>query len=169
VGRYFLDRQAMDATTLDEAAEICCHPQRAYSYHHIIGSRQEKRVLGLEVTPSKMERQEVRGLYLHTNHLVLPTMAAEPQEMKYVESSSMSRWQVLNRWKDDLANDAALAAGDLLAILSSHQNRPYSPCRHPEGDVEGATLLNALFDLEAGTLRIHKGQPCLGVYTDYPL
>ncbi len=168
VGRYFLDRQAMVSTTLDQALEICCHPDRAYAYHHIIGSRNEKRVLGLEVTPSKKELQEIQGLYLHTNHLVLPTMAGEPQVMKYVESSSMSRWQVLNRWKDGLPEGAPLDAGDLLGVLSSHENRPYSPCRHPEGKVEGATLLNALFDLDAGTLRIHKGQPCKGVYADYP-
>jgi isopenicillin-N N-acyltransferase-like protein len=169
VGRYFLDRQAMAAQTLDEAAEICSHPQRAYSYHHIIGSREEKRILGLEVTPSKMERQEISGLYLHTNHLILPTMADEPQVRKYVENSSMSRWQVLNRWKDGLPEGAEPGADDLLAILSSHESRPYSPCRHPEGKVDGATLLNALFDLQAGTLRVHKGQPCEGIYTDYPI
>jgi hypothetical protein len=87
----------------------------------------------------------------------------------YVESSSMSRWQVLNRWKEGLPQGGVLGADDLVAILSSHQNRPYSPCRHPEGDVEGATLLNALFDLGAGTLRIHKGNPCRGVFADYPM
>lgn len=167
VGRYFLDRQAMAATTLDEAAKICSHPERAYAYHHIIGSREEKRVLGLEVTPSKLEQQEIRGLYMHTNHLVLPSMAGEPQVQDYVESSSMSRWQVLTRWKESLPENAAPGAGDLLGVLSSHQNRPYSPCRHPEGEVEGATLLNALFDLESGTLRIHKGNPCQGMYSDY--
>jgi len=138
VGRYFLDRQAMVAATLDQAADICSHPERAYAYHHIIGSRKEKRVMGLEVTSSRMERQEIQGLYMHTNHLLLPTMAGEPQVDDYVESSSMSRWQVLTRWKEDLPEDAV-------------------------------TLLNALFDLNAGSLRIHKGNPCLGLYTDYPL
>jgi len=169
VGRYFLDRQAMVATTLGQAADICSHPERAYAYHHIIGSRKEKRVMGLEVTPSKMERQEIQGLYMHTNHLLLPTMAGEPQVDDYVESSSKSRWQVLTRWKEELPEDAALSPDDLLGILSSHENRPYSPCRHPEGDVDGVTLLNALFDLNAGSLRIYKGNPCLGMYTDYPL
>jgi len=169
VGRYFLDRQAMVAENADRAVEICSHPDRAYAYHHVIGSRSEKRLLGLEVTPSKLEKREIDGLYLHTNHLVLPTMAGEPQIEAYVEKSSMSRWEVLNRWKAGLPDPPALGGADLIAVLSSHENRPYSPCRHPEEGVDGATLLNALFDLGSGTLRIHKGNPCLGVHTDYPL
>ena len=96
-------------------------------------------------------------------------MAGEPQVNEYVENSSMSRWQVLSRWKEGLPEGAVPGADDLVDILSSHENRPYSPCRHPEGEVDGATLLNALFDLNSGSLRIHKGQPCLGRYTDYPL
>ncbi len=168
VGRYFLDRQAMAAATVDEVVAICSHAERAYAFHHIIGSRDEKRVLALEATTSKLERQEIQGLYLHTNHLVLPTMAGEPQIDQYVEGSSMSRWQVLTRWKEGLTEDATLGAGDLISVLSSHENRPYSPCRHPEENVDGATLLNALFDLGTGTLRIHKGNPCRGIYSDYP-
>jgi isopenicillin-N N-acyltransferase-like protein len=168
VGRYFLDRQAMAAGTVDEVVDICSHTERAYAFHHIIGSKDEKRLLGLEATPSKLERREIKGLYMHTNHLVLPTMAGEPQIDEYVAGSSMSRWQVLTRWQESLAEDAVLGADEFIAVLSSHENRPYSPCRHPEESVDGATLLNALFDLGTATLRIHKGNPCRGVYTDYP-
>jgi hypothetical protein len=167
VGRYFLDRQAMTAATIEETVSICSHADRAYAFHHVIGSRTERRIIGLEVTASKLERYDGDGLYLHTNHLLLPTMAGEPQDTEYVESSSMSRWQVLNRWRDGLPDDARLDGAQLLQALSSHEQRPYSPCRHPEGEVRGATLLNALFDLEAGSVRIHKGQPCQGAYTDY--
>jgi len=168
VGRYFLDRQAMVAATADEAAAICSHPERAYAYHHVIGSKAEQRILGLEVTASQLERIEISGLYLHTNHLILPTMTGEPQDTDYVAQSSTSRWQVLDRWRNSLPEDARLDGAQLLAALSSHENRPYSPCRHPDGEVRGATLLNALFDLGAGTLRIHKGQPCRGLHADYP-
>ena len=57
-----------------------------------------------------------------------------------------------------------------LRILSSHENAPYSPCRHPRGDVQGLTLATAFFDLNKAIFRLHKGNPCVAVsselYTD---
>ena len=57
----------------------------------------------------------------------------------------------------------------LRELLASHEGRPYSPCRHPEGAIGGATLLTALFDLGARTMRVYKNQPCQELYHDYPL
>jgi len=52
---------------------------------------------------------------------------------------------------------------DLLDILSSHEKAPYSCCRHPEGDVQGATLGTAFVDIKKGVFRLYKGNPCTAV------
>ena len=60
---------------------------------------------------------------------------------------------------------------DFLAILSSHQNSPYSPCRHPQGHVRGLTLGTAFYDLKTGIFRLYKANPCEAVtnnlYVDF--
>ena len=167
VGRYFLDRMVLTARSIDEAIEWSAHPERAYGYHHVFSDLGARRAVGIEVTPTRSETREIDGLYLHTNHLVLDGTRDAPQDEGYVSSSSASRWQVLARWRDGVADPAALSAGELLAPLASHEQRPYSPCRHPEGDVHGFTLATAVLDADApGRLRLHKGQPCRGVVGD---
>jgi len=162
LGRYFLDRLAMEARTLDEAVPICTHPERAYAFHHVLASARERRALSIEVTPTKKSQIAIDGLFLHTNHLVHPVMAGEPQDPDYVGSSSLTRWKVLSAWKAGLGARTDVAAEELIRALSSHEGRPYSPCRHPRGEVRGATLLTALFETPVQQMRVYKGQPCGG-------
>jgi len=56
-----------------------------------------------------------------------------------------------------------------VTILSSHKARPYSVCRHPDHDVHGATVLAALFDLNARRLRLYDEQPCRGHAEDFSI
>lgn len=170
VGRYFLDRLAMEAKTLDEALDTCRHPERAYAFHHVLASVNDRRILSLEVTPTRHQQKEISAeLFIHTNHLVLDELAAEAQDPDYVGASSMTRWNVLSKWKDSIAKPDTLTGKQLVEALASHEGRPYSPCRHPEGKIGGSTLLTALFDLGANTMRVYKNQPCLELFHDYPL
>ena len=52
--------------------------------------------------------------------------------------------------------------------LTSHAGQPWCPCRHPAGEIRGATLLTALFDVDRRRLRIFKGQPCGGRWHELP-
>jgi len=168
VGRYFLDRLAMQARSADEALTISRNPDRAYSYHHVIASAPERRVFSLEVTPENEHLAEIKDLFIHTNHLLAPNLSAEAQDLDYVKSSSLTRLEVLTRWKAGRPDIAALSADDLVSALSSHEGRPYSPCRHPEGEIRGSTLLTAVFDLDRSTMKVYKNQPCLNQMTEYP-
>ena len=60
---------------------------------------------------------------------------------------------------------------NIFKILTSHTNVPYSPCRHPQGDVKGMTLGTVWFDFEKATMRLYKGNPCQALseasYVDY--
>jgi hypothetical protein len=162
VGRYFLDREAMGAASVAEALRICRHPDRAYSFHHVIASTLDRRVMALEATPSRDSVVEVTGLYLHTNHLVHPALANEAQDEQFVGKSSMSRMQVLTAWRAGLADPTAVTTKQILGVLTSHERRPYSPCRHPQGELRGATLLTAVFTLGESDVLIYREQPCLG-------
>jgi hypothetical protein len=165
VGRYFLDREAMGAASMDDALRICRHPDRAYAFHHVIASLGDWRVVSLEATPSRDSVVEIKGLFLHTNHLVHPAMSGEAQE---VGTSTSSRWQVLTAWKGSLTDATAVSISMILSALTSHERRPYSPCRHPKGEVRGATLLTAIFDTNnREQLRVYREQPCARRFSDY--
>ncbi len=168
VGRYFLDRTAMEARTLDQTLAICTHPERAYAFHHVILSTREGRAVSLEVTPSQQSKQQISGLMIHTNHLIHPSMKNEPQDTAYISSSSMTRWKVLESWRGSQPAPEKISAKAVIQALAQHQGKPYSPCRHPQGKVDGTTLLTALFKLPEESLRIYRDQPCLGKTFDYP-
>ncbi|MBM3956878.1 MAG: hypothetical protein FJ313_02355 [Gemmatimonadetes bacterium] len=75
--------------------------------------------------------------------------------------------KVLERWRAASGPAASVSEARLLDALSSHEGRPWSPCRHPEGEATGATLCCSVFDLGARTWRLSKDQPCLGRFTGY--
>ncbi|MBN2494562.1 MAG: hypothetical protein JXR96_08235 [Deltaproteobacteria bacterium] len=163
VPRYFLDRAILDATSLDQALQIACMPERAFAFHFNLGSMREQRLLSVETSTSGHAVHEVEGLYLHTNHLILPGMRQAAQDMDYVNGSSMSRFRVLEKIKRELERDLGAVRGrDLIRALSSHEGAPYSPCRHPIGEIRGATLASSLFDLRSGLWRVWAGNPCQG-------
>lgn len=169
VGRYFLDRMALESRSLEEALEWSSHPERAYAFHHVFTSIPKRRSVAIEVTPSKRQVLEIEGRYIHTNHLVLEGMENEAQDAEYVGASSRNRWMVLSEWAASVSGQPALGRDELLAPLASHERRPYSPCRHPDGDVHGFTLATAVFAAPAGTMRLYKHQPCHGDFAEYEL
>lgn len=168
VGRYFLDRLSMEKGTLNEVLDVCKHPERAYSFHHVIVSTKERKAISLEVTPQKFAEKQIEGIYIHTNHLIDPELSSEAQDLQYVAKSSMTRWNVLSKWRASFNNPSPVTEESIMSVLSSHEGKPYSPCRHPEGEIQGATLLTALFNIDKPSFRIYKNQPCLNKYADYP-
>jgi hypothetical protein len=163
VPRYVLSRAAIQAGSLEEAVAIVTRPGRAFAFHYNLASLAANRILSVETSVDRHQVHEVRGLYVHTNHLVLPDMAAVAQDADYVGSSSMSRYRVLERGAAGLRSrmDDVDEAG-LLTLLSSHESAPYSPCRHPAGEVRGATLGSALFDITGRRQRLLISNPCQG-------
>jgi predicted choloylglycine hydrolase len=169
IPRYLLDRWALEATSIDDAVARVLHDDRAYSFHHVLARVEHgrPRAVAVEATPTRAQLRELDGVYVHTNHLVLEDLRAEPQLDEYVSRSSRPRYTTLHADLADVADPGILEIEDLVAALSSHAGRPYSPCRHPEGDVRGATLACAVFDLPRGRLRLYPGNPCRGGWAEY--
>jgi len=166
VPRYFLSRAALGARDLDEAVAIVTHPERAFAFHYNLGSRDEGRILSVETSVEHFSAQDVDGLYVHTNHLLHPGLLETVQDAEYVATSSMSRYRVLTREADRLAGRLdEVDQETLVEMLSSHESAPYSPCRHPAGEVRGATLGCAVIDVDAGDVRLYRSNPCRGQFT----
>jgi hypothetical protein len=163
IPRYFISRAVRNARTLDEAVRIVTHPERAFSFHFNVGSAKEKRILSVETSVDHHQVYEVRDLYVHTNHLILDEMKDTPQNEKYVNSSSLIRYRILTAEAERLFDRLDEVDGDtLIRLLSIHDGAPYSPCRHPQGEVRGTTLAGSLFDLKKSIWRLYYGNPCRG-------
>jgi hypothetical protein len=170
VPRYVLSRALLGAGSLDEALAIVTHPERAFAFHYNLGSRDEGKILSVETSVESSSVQEVEGLYVHTNHLLHAGMAETAQDAEYVESSSMSRYRVLTREAQLLAGRLdEVGEETLVELLSSHDGAPYSPCRHPAGEVRGATLGSAVIDVGTGELRLYHSNPCRGSSTRHTI
>lgn len=156
VPRYVVGRAVLSASTLDEALKIAMGRDAAYTFHLNLGSVKERKLFSVEVAPGGVsEKRETNGeIYLHTNHFLLRATQGIAQQ---AYPSSTSRYQVMSQ---------ALQSGeqDVVKMLSSHDSmtKPYSPCRHPQGDVRGRTIAMALFDIAAGTFTLYEGNPCEG-------
>jgi len=157
--RYAIDRAIMEAKDLDEAVALACHPRRAYSQHHLLGSCSERKLVTVETSIENYSVLPVAGVYPHANHFVHPTMEATPQLTGY-KSSSLPRQLAAEEWAAAHPDPAALAPDDLLGLLTSHGHAPHPVCRHPDSAASGCTLAGVIITLESKRLRIWDGPPC---------
>jgi predicted choloylglycine hydrolase len=167
IPRYFIGRAVLEAKSLAEAVSLATMTPRAFSYHHNLVHLPERRILSVEVAAypeHKHSVKEVEGLYVHTNHFIHPGMTGkekngvQPYDVPY--ESSTTRMAVLSRAIEK--NGSPANVEDMVKLLSLHEGRPYSPCRHPEGEVHGATLGTAVFAAPAKIMRLFHGNPCRG-------
>ncbi len=172
IPRYFIGRAILEARSLSEAVSLVTMTPRAFSYHHNLIHLSERRILSVEVAAypeHKHSIKEVDGLYVHTNHFLHPGMTGEentkfrPYDVPY--ESSTTRMAVLRRAIESKGPPANVE--EILKLLTLHEGQPYSPCRHPEGDVRGATLGTAVFTAAAKTMTLFHGNPCRGFHRKY--
>jgi len=158
----FIERSLMEAVNIDDAIAKATIPGRAYCYHINIASKEDKKIVSLEVTPSTYFLEEVDGFFVHTNHFIQPGMI----EFTHTNENSVSRFDVLKTLSGNYENKMDEVTGDLLTgFLSSHDQWINSPCSH--GNAENgisATLGSTLFDVANGTWRISYNNPCEGKF-----
>ncbi len=161
--RYFLNRWVVESRDIKDAVKRATLPRRAFAFHHNFGSFKTGKMISIETTPDTYDMRETEGIYMHTNHNILPKTKDFPQDRNYVSSSSSSRFEVLSGLLEKVKDIDDLDEEKVVAMLSSHRQAPYSPCRHPHGDVKGITLGTAAFNLKDGYMRIYKGNPCMAM------
>lgn len=167
VPRYFLDRAMLEAKTINEAIKIATHEERAYSYHHILASIKEKRVLSLECSLREYSIIEIKDIYYHTNHFVHEKMKSIPQFYEYVAPSSTIRYQIIEEEIKKIGSKAEATPQWIVGTLASHRGSPYSPCLHQYEGLESVTLASSLFDSRNETLYLYKNNPCKRMMMNY--
>ncbi|MBE9524596.1 MAG: hypothetical protein IMY76_05820 [Chloroflexi bacterium] len=161
--RYVIGRTILEAKDLQEAIQLATFEPRAYPFHHHLASFDEKKYASLETVPGAFELKVPSGVYFHTNHLLFEkTKDYQFQVKGHKNGSSHARYTVI---KEKLNQTEAnnYQAERMLSILSSHQRAPYSPCRHPQGNITGSTLSTAFFDIIERRFTLYKGNPCQAV------
>ncbi|MDD3642281.1 MAG: C45 family autoproteolytic acyltransferase/hydrolase [Candidatus Krumholzibacteria bacterium] len=174
IPRYLISRAILEAKDLDEAVGLATMSPRAFPFHHNLVSLGEGRILSVETAAWPEQRSdviEVRGLYIHTNHFLHPEMSGpgpdgkRPFDIPYV--SSTTRLDVLARAVES-GGEPSNEKG-ILDLLALHEGRPYSPCRHPEGNVRGATLGTAVFTAPGRRMVLYHGNPCKHLRKEHAL
>lgn len=161
--RYVIGRAILEAKDLKEAIQIATFEPRAYPYHHNLAGFNEKSYTSVETIPGISEIKHPDGIYFHTNHLLFDKTKHYPfEDQEYKNNSSLSRYIVINEKLNQLEINN-LRPDSILSILSSHEKRPYSPCRHPQEDILGQTLGTAFIDIYEGRFYLYKGNPCTAV------
>lgn len=161
--RYVIGRAILEAKDLKEAIQIAASQPRTYPYHHHLASFFDKKYASVETIPGASEVRYPKGIYFHTNHLLFEkTRDYKFENQTYKKSSSLSRYSVIEN-KLNQMDTGSLQTDSMLSILSSHDRKPYSPCRHPSGDVLGQTLGTAFFDINEGRFYLYRGNPCEAV------
>ncbi|MFH1754733.1 MAG: C45 family peptidase [Candidatus Latescibacterota bacterium] len=172
VPRYILARAVLESKSLDDALAIATMTPRAFSWHYNLASLVEGRVLSVETIAHpepKHDILEVEGVYIHTNHLLHPGMTSAddtsppPYDVPYI--SSTTRMDVLTEAVEKRGRPANVE--EIMSLLSLHKGRPYSPCRHPKGDVRGSTLGTAVFQAPSIGMTLYHGNPCRGLKKEY--
>ncbi|UCF04110.1 MAG: hypothetical protein JSV33_09140 [bacterium] len=174
IPRYFISRAILEAESLEEAVSLATMKDRAFPFHHNLVSLGEGRLLSVETAAypeQKHDILEIEGFYVHTNHFLHPAMVGggetgeRPYDVPYI--SSTTRMEVLTRAVENGGEPSDVKG--IIELLSLHEGRPYSPCRHPEGDVHGSTLGTAVFQSPEKSMVLFHGNPCSRLRRKYEI
>jgi hypothetical protein len=106
VPRMVLMRAVLGATSLDAAVDLLAGHPRAGGFHVSLGMAGDPRLLGVEFTARRVSVNACERPAVHTNHLMHPAMATEPQLVTASSAARQARGEALLEGSGD---DAILA------------------------------------------------------------
>jgi len=168
IGRYFINRDVLAATSLDDALDRLkkAAPQSAFGFGMSIGQVGSRKLYHAEMAPyDPKDRSSGKGhvdiieikpgqSYLHSNAYTHPYFKDMDQD---VSSSTHARLERAGEM------DAPTTPEKALAILGDTTNPKYPIYRHgdPNDKNELATISTALMDLDNALVSIYGGNPTL--------
>jgi len=154
----FLARAIMDQEKISDVVTILKTPS-SYAQHYQVGSFIENKIKSVEFTTGASEEKELNGFYVHTNHLILPTMKDLPQ---HPDDTTYNRYDILSAYAKEYKNRIDEVTPDkMVEWLSNHDGSPNYVCVHGDDSV---TVSSTIFDFQDKSWRLYKGNPCYGYY-----
>jgi isopenicillin-N N-acyltransferase like protein len=152
--------EMMRARSLDEMVSMSLRPDRASSYNNVLTSVDG----GVADVEGSATEAEVTGLdddghLVHTNHYVCDRMLSFEGDPEYASHSAIR----YGRARELIAAQApgSVTPGVMREILSDHETRPDSICRHPEfGAADVKTVFWCVADVTEGHVTFGRGNPC---------
>ena len=154
----FLARSILDQENVAGAVAALKFPS-GYAEHYQVGSFTENKIHAVEFTTGASESKELNGFYVHTNHLILPTMLNLPQSP---DGTTYARYEILSAYAEEYTNKIDQVNPDkMVSWLSNHDGYPNYVCTHGEN---AQTVSSSIFDFQDKSWRLYKGNPCYGYY-----
>ena len=165
--------EMMRARTLDEMVSMSLRDDRASSYNNVLTSA-DGGVANVEgsATDAEVTGLDDAGHLVHTNHYVCDRMLPFEGDPAYAEHSAI-RYE---RARELIAAHppGSVTTGTMREILSDHETKPDSLCRHPEfGRPNSKTVFWCVADVTDGRITFGRGNPCDSepqeyVFAEYP-
>ena len=152
--------EMMRARSLDEMVSMSVRPDRASSYNNVLASS-DGSVANVEgsATDAEVTCLDDAGHLVHTNHYVCDRMLPYEGDPDYAVRSNV-RYE---RARELIAArpPGSVTTATLREILSDHETRPDSLCRHPEfGAPDSKTVFWCVADVTEGRVTFGRGNPC---------
>jgi isopenicillin-N N-acyltransferase-like protein len=160
-------REVLDAQSFDRASRPVIGTPRTCSANFVIGAAGGE-IVDLEASPDHVGRLDPEGgILTHSNHFL--TSGHGESLLEKIAPNTLRRAERMRRLLEP--HRGALAFGDMRAAAADHSGAPYAICRHPDPAQPHArrtmTVGAVLIDLEACTMHVADGPPCMNEYTPF--
>ncbi|MGH2629343.1 MAG: C45 family autoproteolytic acyltransferase/hydrolase [Actinomycetota bacterium] len=161
--------EMMRARSLDEMVSMSLRSDRASSYNNVLASA-GGRVANVEgsATEAEVTGLDDAGHLAHTNHYVCDRMLPYEGDPDYAARSNVRYARA--RALIGAQPPASVTPEAMREILSDHETKPESLCRHPEfGAPDVKTVFWFVADVTEGRITFGRGNPCDSEAQEYVL
>lgn len=152
IPKVILARLMIECHSIDEVLNVLKNNDRAQGQHFLIIS--EEKIVGIEVSASNFQVQEIHSNYYHCNNYLYP-------EMLEFEAGDVGCKGYLRTKSGKCVYKSLQTIDDIKETLSSHDNQPFSFCSHGSSSEGGLLTLGTLIiNLKSKEISIGYGATC---------
>ncbi|KPK99421.1 MAG: hypothetical protein AMJ91_07895 [candidate division Zixibacteria bacterium SM23_73_3] len=149
VGRHFIARSLFEAKNLNEAIQRATIQGRASGFNYTFGCMRQRRIINVEVSPTRHHVFEIKGCFFHANHYI--KLSGVDEVISPSSQARQCRGEVL------LAKGVAQDKMGILDVLRDQKVRDYPIFRDGKPPDGGMTLITALFNLDSKRFTLYPG------------
>ena len=151
--------EIMRSRSLEEALAAALRLDRASSYNNVL-THSKGGVANVEgsATDAEVTGLDDRDHLAHTNHYACDRMLGFEGDTDYAQHSAVRlrrAWQLLAATSPGSVTEASMRE-----MLSDHETKPDSLCRHPEFGARTKTVFWCVADVTDGRITYGRGNPC---------